>query len=1190
MNPAISLLNPDIDIHGSEEEEAAKDAEIKQEELKASLKNAFDDLIEDDSFDQDSSDDNHCNDKNLRKDRQIWNNGVQNVDLKDVQTSTPLSNQGAPALTTPNYYQITNSADHDDSMERVHSPTHVVSNRKLPNSECLEVHIDDRKKLLSNNNDEQLPIQSNFTPYYIQNEKNDNYQPDSEKSQCFNNVDNEFCKNMFVRNGIQPVSNNVNSDPMQVNNNYPEISSNQQIQYFEPQANARYTENQTEYLSAGKETVVKRIIRLSRPLWKGRKGNQQAGNNNVTQLQILNKAKSRQIDMLNEQLENMQEELHKEIRILKHELSLKDGNNMNEKNSVDSNLSDVKQLLSECQNKNAELGARIQVQKAQLDAIKESNKSVKQNKIVEMTKNTLQLELKEFYTPESISKEKRHNEALKNLHDKHSKEWFSLNEKIDMLKQDGIMKAEELKIANNKYQELSNAFDKMSVEKSETINRLTRSLEISQKQCQDILESENIQEVAHLKLELKQALSSKENSDELLKTCQQELNIFKEELEIYERASAIIGESTISTVDNETAFQMGKQQKTSLNRTEESEFNLVSSLRNELRHCLDINKNQRRKMISLQEKLASATNDLSECQKSLKQCRAEIEKSEKEIKYLKQKANCSDPNNHISEEKNEKLVLELNNSIEKYKIDLEKLNCELVTANSKEAESKELINKLKNQMSEMIKIHDEDKQIAIDRCRESCLRLHDENLHIITQEISQKCKDDVNKVHDDYENVLNNLNNKISDHVKEIVDLKKLYIQVCEEKKELLKTKNLLKSGSNIFDDFSNVNEDKLKKKFFQVEKEKQELKDHLSKENKKLEKKISFLQEELKNVNNQKNNFEAEYHILKSKPSNRVSVNFDSEIHQKVMEKTAAIEKELNQMISQKNIVENELATLKSKWKNELEMVKYKYNQDLNAAVHRLEDEKCLGQSKMLDEVKKEADDKYNSLLHEQRNILSKYKIAEDEKNEMAKKISAFDNAISQIHDSFQVKLKDAIQKKDEIIQDLSSELSRPLKTTSNDLHKENEELKRIIDELKLKVKKCQKYAIVKEKNYYGEVVKLRTELNITVDNLRHKFDELKHEHKVEMSTEVHRLKKKHAEILENVKSDHGNQLRKLHQKNSQSYDIEKLKASYLQALNSVKSEVLNFIQDYHSRIDKQMRDNLEKLLLQISIPNRVM
>ncbi len=73
--------------------------------------------------------------------------------------------------------------------------------------------------------------------------------------------------------------------------------------------------------------------------------------------------------------------------------------------------------------------------------------------------------------------------------------------------------------------------------RADTINRLSRSLEDSQRQCQEMLEAGTGQELGRIKLQLQDALASKSITEDMNSAIQDELRELREQVTMYESAS-----------------------------------------------------------------------------------------------------------------------------------------------------------------------------------------------------------------------------------------------------------------------------------------------------------------------------------------------------------------------------------------------------------------------------------------------------------------------------------------------------------------------------------------------------------------------------------------------------------------------------------------------------------------------------
>lgn len=262
------------------------------------------------------------------------------------------------------------------------------------------------------------------------------------------------------------------------------------------------------------------------------------------------------------------------------------------------------------------------------------------------------------------------------------------------------------------------------------------------------------------------------------------------------------------------------------------------------------------------------------------------------------------------------------------------------------------------------------------RCSDACVKKQHVNIEYVKQTEQEKSHSETLKIRSEYDDRILRLEEEVKHHQAENDDLKVLYIAICEEK-------NAVNEKLDCVTELEN--------KLTQTLRYNQQLNDLIATlKDDGRDEKFVYLHEEMKTLINQKMQLEYE---LKT-----IGMHSPSATKTALEERTVQVGKELDKMVAQKNAVEEELQSLKTNWASELEILKYKYAQDLNAAMHKMDAERCLEQNRVVDEVKMKADDDYSNLLHEQKDILEKYHAAKRDKEELKKKVAEFDDVVARV------------------------------------------------------------------------------------------------------------------------------------------------------------------------------------------------
>lgn len=250
-------------------------------------------------------------------------------------------------------------------------------------------------------------------------------------------------------------------------------------------------------------------------------------------MKVLNKAKERQLDSLVEKLKDSE----RQVRYLSHQLLIV----QDEKDGLALSLRESQQLFQNGKEREMQLEAQIAALEAQVEAFRVSEeKLTKKLRTTEITLESLKQQLVELHHSESLQRAREHHESIvASLTQKHEEQVSSLQKNLDatitaLQEQESI--CTRLK---DHVQQLERNQEAVRLEKTELINRLTRSLEDSQKQCAHLLQSGSVQEVAQLQLQLQQAQKAHVLSESMNKALQEELTELKDEISLYESAAEL---------------------------------------------------------------------------------------------------------------------------------------------------------------------------------------------------------------------------------------------------------------------------------------------------------------------------------------------------------------------------------------------------------------------------------------------------------------------------------------------------------------------------------------------------------------------------------------------------------------------------------------------------------------------------
>ncbi|XP_072201616.1 centrosomal protein of 152 kDa [Excalfactoria chinensis] len=542
-------------------------------------------------------------------------------------------------------------------------------------------------------------------------------------------------------------------------------------------------------------------------------------NMQILQLKALNKARERRVEELNEKLEKSAQQ----IRYLSHQLSMV----TDEKDGLAVSLHESQKLYQNGKEREVYLEGQIKALETQIQTLTTNEEQIlKQSRVAEVAMESMQKQLLELQRSDTLQRAREQHDAIVTaLKQKHEKQVLSLEQKLDTTKSALQEQKELCQNLGERVKELEKMLEETKCEKTEIINRLTRSLEESQKQCANLLQTGSIQEANQLRFQLQQAQSAHMISNNLNKALQEELRELKEEITLYESAAKLgvflnDAGGELHTNLSDSCVDLGIKRVTMNNSRfcsiiqnrdtdkELSKDEIIMELKAELERLLSSNKMKRNQITQLQ-------NDLKDCQKNLEEFK-QLLKAEKASKELEPVTNQNDAlvagplvSDDLKEEvlrlrkANETLLREVQNhalTIEELKKNEEKL--------------KSSNQDLCCQMRKMVQEFDEDKQEAIDRCERTYQQHHEDTKAQFEKDMMQRYAAERQQLIQSYEETVLQLKATIEELNREMTTVKECYIAVCGEKDTLETTLR------QMFAREQQMKEDKLKKQLLEEKEE----------------------------------------------------------------------------------------------------------------------------------------------------------------------------------------------------------------------------------------------------------------------------------------------------------------------------------------------------------------------------------
>ncbi|XP_061038142.1 centrosomal protein of 152 kDa [Eubalaena glacialis] len=507
-------------------------------------------------------------------------------------------------------------------------------------------------------------------------------------------------------------------------------------------------------------------------------------NMQIIQLQVLNKAKERQLDNLVEKLN----ESERQIRYLNHQLLIiKD-----EKDGLALSLRESQKLFQNGKEREIQLEAQIKALETQIQALKVNEEQmIKKSRTTEMALDSLKQQLLDLRHSESLQRAREQHESIvTGLTKKYEEQVLSLQRKLDATV--AAFKEQEDICCHLKDQvkQLERNQEATKLEKTEIINRLTRSLEESQKQCANLLHSGSVQEVAQLQLQMQQAQKAHAMSENMNKALQEEIKELKDEISLYESAAKLgifpsDSEGELNIELTESYVDLGikkvnrkKSKVKSIVQQEDpaeelSKDEVILKLKAEVQRLLGSNSVKRHLVSQLQ-------NDLKDSHKKIEDL--QVEKDEKSIEVETKTDTSEKPTNQVWPDSSGMIV----------KDDILRLKSEIQVLQQQNQELKETEEKLRNtnqdlcnQMRQMVQDFDSDKQEAVDRCERTYQQHHEAMKAQIRESLLVKHALEKRQLFEVYEGARLQLRSDLDKVNKEMAAVQECYLEVCREKDNL---------------------------------------------------------------------------------------------------------------------------------------------------------------------------------------------------------------------------------------------------------------------------------------------------------------------------------------------------------------------------------------------------------------------
>ncbi|XP_044135559.1 centrosomal protein of 152 kDa [Bufo gargarizans] len=516
-----------------------------------------------------------------------------------------------------------------------------------------------------------------------------------------------------------------------------------------------------------------------------------SNNMQFVQLQVLYKARGRQLEELTTKLE----ESERQLRYLSHQLTIvKD-----EKDGAILSIQESQSLLQNAKEVELQLRGQITALERTVDGLTTNDEQLrKELKVSKLAMDSMQQQVMDLRRSDSIHRAREQHEAVVSmLKKKNEEQLLSLQQKLDEVNAALTEQNEICSRLEQRLKQSERTQEEIKLEKTDIINRLTRSLEESQKQCANLLHTGSIQETTQLRMQLQQLQSSKLISDGMNKALQVEIKELKEQITMYESAAKLgvfVGgeeEQELSDSYVDLGIRKVNWQKSRFNRVmptnglrkDLSSEEVIMELKAELERSFCSNKAKRQQIVQLQSDLKGYQLKTEELKKLLESAENETKDCKASSNNFDRRLDSTSPPRPVADTDQEiqRLQLEkqqLQQEIEKHLLCIKELA-------TNEEKLKAANQQLCSQMRQMFEDFDKDKKESIDRCERTYEQHHEDIKNHIRMELSEIFEAEKQYQCRAYEAEIANLQSRITELTNEMTAVQECYIAVCKEKDAL---------------------------------------------------------------------------------------------------------------------------------------------------------------------------------------------------------------------------------------------------------------------------------------------------------------------------------------------------------------------------------------------------------------------
>ncbi|XP_047451256.1 centrosomal protein of 152 kDa isoform X2 [Mugil cephalus] len=508
---------------------------------------------------------------------------------------------------------------------------------------------------------------------------------------------------------------------------------------------------------------------------------QNADKEQLAQLQILNKAKQRQI----EDLERKLEDSRRNMRYLEHQFAIvKD-----EKDGLAVSLKESSRLIEEAKDREVQMQKKLKGMEQQVHILSERDQENKKKQMVaDAAVDSMKQQMLELCRSDTLSRAReQHDRDLAIIKEQHEAALLALEQKLDSTSQALDEQIEVGQRLREHVKLLERQREEEQLERARVVNALTQRLEESQQQCAKLLQTNSVQEMSQMQIKLQQAQSAKALSENMNKVLQEDMADLKEQITLYESAvkHGVISLDLSSDWQNqlsESCLDLGLKNNrkngtlhsTALAHLSDSKLpkdEALKLLRVEMQRCLASLKGKRQKISQLQEELQRCQGQVNELQAELDE--ANLNASVKETSQMKHPDMTGDSQKELLRLQEDKQHLQEQVELLEKKInELKQCEEKLKAANSE----------LCTKMREMIQELDQEKQEAAERSERIHQQYRNDVVNRVRTELMLEHDAQVEALTAQHQQQLQHLQTQLSEANDKMLAVQECYISVCKEK------------------------------------------------------------------------------------------------------------------------------------------------------------------------------------------------------------------------------------------------------------------------------------------------------------------------------------------------------------------------------------------------------------------------